>query len=373
MKIRCSSLPMLRQCSQSLCGETAIGGERAAATLGTACHAAMRQYLERGVVDIGGIADAHNVDVLALRKPFRQMAWTWREKLADHFPDPMIEHSMEYEADGVLLTGTADVVSVVDGEVRVCDFKSGYKESDHWDQLIGYAFLASHEIGDKWMADKAYAVVLHARSSTVDGRYFDAGTLSDWWNHLVTMAKDKTYRPGSHCQYCPRAAHDCDHRTALLREGALALAVRDAGQTDWTDLSAEELLDLHGKTKVIADLCDRIRRQVQVEVEARGNNQALADGRYLCSVEKSKRAIDVAAAMPLLRQALGDDKLARILKVSNGDVEEVLKSLTAHGMKGKRVAELWDGLEEAGAVVRSKWRQVEVRHKALENHADHPE
>ena len=122
-RIRCSSLPLITNCAQAQhAPEVRIVGNKDAADLGSAVHMPLANLVETGLpatqAELSAACDKWQVELPELEKLYRMGAALWRQ-VQQYFPAPQAEVEMAHEADGVILTGHADVIAIVgvdDGE-----------------------------------------------------------------------------------------------------------------------------------------------------------------------------------------------------------------------------------------------------------------
>lgn len=187
---------------------------RAAADLGSACHAAVAAAL-------GGPAyDAEEFGELD-----RYSAWCVRRCVEFAQALPMTPGTRRVEARLPMpwaadATGTADVLGVLDGGLGhnvavICDWKFGYSDqgeaADNL-QLLAYAVAAAKELG----CASAMAYLVQPRldeSRQVTAASYDADALERGRAYVVGIAQSAMnpaaeVRAGTHCQYC-RAATRC--------------------------------------------------------------------------------------------------------------------------------------------------------------------
>ena len=103
--------------ASTLATDVRLAGGGPEAALGTALHHLMAFAVRGTFLEAYDVARAYGVDVDELEFLARR-AWEVWEKLRDFFPNPQTEVYMQWEQDGVLLTGHADLLSVVEIESR---------------------------------------------------------------------------------------------------------------------------------------------------------------------------------------------------------------------------------------------------------------
>jgi RecB family exonuclease len=345
---RCSALPLLEACPQAgAFTDTPIGSPREAADAGSAAHQVLTAWIRAGrpqesAEDLAVAATQWSVDADELSSLVWRGWKLWRQ-VAEHFPDPLTEVELERidSENGITLTGHADVLSVVDDEVRILDLKTGRRDDDHWSQLRGYCWLASCEV--RWpLAHETYGAVLRVRDGVIDGRRFTGAELSAWYGGLLRRLRETEYRPGRHCSHCPRAA-SCP---AVLDTLSQAVQVLAGGG----EVTGESVALTYDALKHIGKWADQARDALKAFVAANGP-QDLGDGRRLEIVPLEQKRIHYPTAAPILVRYLGADTLVELTKVGKTDVENAVKDKAPRGHKGAAVDELLCVLQNAGALI----------------------
>ena len=270
---------------------------------------------------------------------------------------------MRHEADGVVLTGHTDVL-VVGANVILADLKTGWLDSDHEQQLRAYAYLALQR-DDARSCAKVSAASLLVRSRQADWYHWTREQLNDWWQAFVRQVKDHdTYRPGRHCGHCPRG-HECPAKTALLAQGARALAgFSELGPL----LTGEQLGQVYDRAKLVVDCAEQALELVRAEVDRRGSPLAIDDQRALSLQEQRRKQIDFRRAWSLLDDY---EDLHEACSISKTALEKVIGRHAPYRGKGRAIADVMRRLDEAGAVAETITRQLRcVKHvRSIEGRA----
>jgi hypothetical protein len=271
----------------------------------------------------------------------KRLCWTaWRlwETVEPHIDadGPSVEAALEFERDGVRLTGHPDVrAGMLDGRRLIVDFKFGYLDLDFEPQLRAYAWL-DMQTND---ADETYACIIKARSSELIPYSFTLAELDRWFARLADRLKRQDeYTPGQHCRFCPRS-HECPGRAAELRHAGTVLGV--------VDIDDSRLADAVEKALALKRLCDAFVEHAKVEASVRP-----IPG--LEVVDRSQRKIVLPEAAPVLMARLGED-VSKVLDVGVGRLEKELR------LKGHKVADVMRELEQAGAIERETHKRLELR------------
>lgn len=357
--LRCSALPLFLRCAGSVRGDVRVSEWNEATDMGTAVHDALARYIKGLPVDLPSVASLHGVDEGEM-----SMLWHMGLKIwgALH---PGGKHKSESErhlaamiGPNLELTGTADVItqswSGVDGwqtggdgtmAVQVLDWKTGRRDADHREQLMGYAALALLNY-----PEAAYALgrIVWLRTDETEIYSLTRADLVHWRERLLAKVKETEYRPGPHCQYCPRQ-HSCPAHQEMQR-GALAVIGGAAGPgvLDLTQLGAAEKLALYHKAKSVAALAATVLDEVRGHVRSVGPIEA--EGTKLQIVEETRRALKPAEAWPVLQKYLGDAQLSECVTVSLSKAEDAAAKGQPRGEGAKRTRAMLADLNTAQAI-----------------------
>jgi hypothetical protein len=252
------------------------------------------------------------------------------------------------------LTGHIDVLSIVGDEVRIADFKTGWVDANHDEQLRGYCWLALQNYPD---AKTAYAVVIRVRDQLVDTVRYLRHELDVWWGRRreLLSADPAYYSPGPHCRHCHRA-HECPGRTAIVQESLL----RVLGDDSEIDTVPSRILDMMDRIALVQDECERFRDWVRVQVAAAGGT--LSDGeREIILKQTQQKQLIPRFCLSVLRTAISGDALFDCVTVSKTKVEDALRATAPRGQKGTVVKEVFARLEQAGAIKNKVIERMEVR------------
>ena len=365
--MRASSLDRLLACTASQEAPTGprVGSPDDAARTGTAVHELMRAVVTGQESSVYEIAERYHVDpdeVAMLRALARQL---W-ERVATGFPDPVCEAELHEEnyanemnvGDMLLLTGHPDVMSCVEGEVRIGDWKTGFNEAACDNQLRAYAYLGILYYRSQGIqADCAYVAQLRVRTREIIGQRYTWDQLKRWYAGAVNrLQSDPTFSPSPEaCRYCPRRL-ECPGRNAMMRSEASVICDMEMSETlALTNMTPEQLR--HGVTsaRALKDLCEKFLDAAKTEVTIRGGELP-----GLVVVQQERREI-APEAWPLLEQRLGLPVLSSIAKIPKGKVEDAIKETAAPRRKGAEVREFMDELEAAGVLNVEVTEKLEVR------------
>lgn len=379
-ELRASSLPLVAACPASWAdGGIPIDTSGPEARLGTAVHAALALALGGG----GACSEAADVSALAVSAAkindvdpgetvhLALNGWhAFHDHLAPHFPDRKTEWFMAHRFGEVQLTGHVDVLSVADGMVRVLDWKTGYADGSHRDQVRAYALLALQRYPE---CDRAFAAVVKLRDKVADCETYTRQELSDWWAQFVQQAADTTvYRPGPACTFCRRGP-TCPAKTAALQQAVSALMDEDELVVVPANLTGEQYCRLLDRARMLESLCADVREGVKRRVAEAGGRLATEDGRELVLVETERRTIRACRTSAVqITSLLGSaEDWDGCLTISKTAVETAVRKAAPRGQGAARVRELMESLEKAGCIDTTTTQRLEVKRVplALENHS----
>lgn len=371
ISLRCSSLPIYMRCSQSMQGTINVNEWFPETELGTAVHAALARYVAVMPVDVGAIARLYGVDEGDLGYLFAQGRKAWAEIMPPDDcpvnPEIPLRTSLHLAEPGpggatnlwdVDLTGTADVIVLREGGrvVEVTDWKSGRTDSDYRDQVLGYCVLALKNYPAAEVAT-ARLVWLRGRGGGADVEMYSLrrDELEMWEERLMAQVKTEAYRPGGHCQYCPRK-FECQARIDMSKASLAVLGAE--GHRSLQQLTGTEQIALYKKARDISRLAYQVIDEVKALVETTGAIEGI--GVRLEMVEEQRRKLLPGLAWPVLQRLLTDEGLEQAVSVSITKAEDAVAKGAPRGQGAARKRELAAELEAAGAV------QVDVAKKLTE-------
>lgn len=355
IQLRCSSLPLAFKCPGSVRrGRVLINETNDAADLGTAAHEGLAKLVNTGRVDYDGVpelARKHGVNETDLRVLLAQGAKLW-EQVKAGIPDPMTEVELSHTLGPLTLTGHADILGRSANAGHVDDWKTGRNDSDYSEQLKGYAALALLEDGT---LASATAGVLWVRDCEYEHYTMDRAGLYDWLQRVEDeiVQWDGTFRPGKHCEYCPRG-HECVARNALVRRDVAAISDRDlVGHVEDAEtlaaMTAERKVEILQQADRVGKLAERVRAAIRADVAKHGD--IVGSGVRLTLVTEERRKLDTWAAFPVLEAAaFTDEQKAEVIDISLSRAEDVAASRAGKGKGAAAKRELRAALEGAGAI-----------------------
>ncbi len=354
--LRCSALPLFTRCAGSVRGEVRINEWNEATDLGTAVHDALARYIKGLPVDLSSVAALHGVDEGEMAPLYYQgvKSWGLLRPLGKSEVSAEVSFAAQVSPD-IELTGTADVVAkswstigneLAGGEgsmaVTVLDWKTGRRDADHREQLMGYAALALMRYPE---AVYAFGRVVWLRTDETEVYSLTRAGLVDWRERLAAKVLETEYRPGPHCQYCPRQ-HSCPAKQDMQR-GALAVLSGPAGRT-FLELGSAEKLDVYHKAKSVSALAATVLEEIRGHVRSFGPIEA--DGIKLQIIEETRRSLKPAEAFPVLQKYLSDGQLADCVTVSLSKAEDAAAKGQPRGEGAKRTRAMLADLNTAQAI-----------------------
>lgn len=357
LALRCSALPLAFLCGGSVRGgEIAVNPTNVQAELGSGVHECLRVLPRSGSVDwdaVPEVARRHGVSEDDLRALCGLAQKMWHAGLRESFPGASTEVPLGVTLpDGTTLTGHADVLGRSLTTVHIGDWKSGRLDSDYREQLLGYCALAL--LGDASL-DEATAGVIWIRDNEYEHYTLGRAELPAYLRRLEAevIRWHGTYRPGSHCRYCPRS-HECPARHALVRRdvaaflgGELTEYATDSNLLE--TLAPDTLLALLASADLVHELTANIRDRMRELVERKGD--IVGSAQRLTLQHTNKRHLKVIQAFPVLTAAgFEDADFEKVVGISAAKAEKVVASKASHGQGQATIRNLRAALEAAGAV-----------------------
>jgi hypothetical protein len=349
--IRASKIHLARACPPSQQpSEIRVAGDDYPAAMGTALHHLTLTGIGHGQhLEVSDVAEMFGVDPEELD---RLAAQTWRawEQVKQHFPEPKIEEFVEFydEPSALRLTGHIDLVSILE-RLAFIDFKSGWSDLDHDDQMKAYAWLLLRAYKDE---EYVYGMVISPRLGRGFGKMYHRKDLELWWKGLVARLRENEdiYSPGPHCMTCPRAA-TCDALTARLRQ------IRRALSLDGTGGEHRTLREVYQDVKMMEKACAVALTVIKAEVAAKGDPE-------LALVEEERETIRVndQAALGAIMLALdGWHGMEGVLKANKTELKRAVMAHAPYGQKGKKFEAVVEQLRDLGSVEKQIITKLEIK------------
>jgi hypothetical protein len=360
--LRASSMPLAFRCPASVRrGSLLINTSSEAASNGTAVHEVLRTLPRTNRIDweaIPEIARRFGADAEETRMLAAMGAKLWNE-VSSSFVDAMTEIDLKIElVPGVFLTGHADLLAISQTSMRVGDWKSGRKDTDHSHQFKAYASMALLSSTD---ITEVTGTGLWIRDQEIENYTLDRHAAEMWVDSLVceVVEWDNVYRPGKHCGFCPRN-FECEAANAMVRRDVAAIADKALVarvECELASMSGAEIVEVLQKADLVVRYAARVREAVKAHVDRNGD--VVGGGVRLTLVEQSGRELNPLKAWPILEElAFKDDDLARVMKLKISEIEEVIRERAPRGEKKHAVLKLGQMLEAAGAVTKTVTKRL---------------
>lgn len=375
--VRASSLPLASRCAASLV-KPEIETDSAEGELGSAVHWMLAKMVhgERPTVD-----EALNlwprVDRDELGRLYRAGCFCWPQ-IQERFPDPWTEMELVAPLDdaepAVALQGHVDVVDYSQGEIWVADWKSGYLDHDHEEQVRAYCWLAMQAV----KLDTARACVIRLRDCAGDYYSYTRDELATWWQaRCEQLRRQSLYVAGEHCRWCKRA-YECPANRQRLIVGLHVLA-NDERLHRGEALSGEDLGKLYWHAKAVGDLVEHSLKAIKAQVAGCGGHVPIGNGQALeLTEQKQVRILPTSGAMRLLEERIGPERTYACLTIGKTKVLDEVKvqAPPGRGQKTAAVTEIMASLEQVGAVTTNIVQKLEIKRvhdtQAIESTASAP-
>lgn len=373
LSLRCSSLPLHFKCPGSARpAKVPINASNDAADVGTAGHDGLAGLVRTGQLDLDEVApelaSKHGVDPTELRVLLALGARLWAQ-VKGSFPNAATEMALEYQLGSVLVTGHADIIGSSGTVLRIADWKLGRLDSDYREQLLGYCALALLSTPE---ATRAEAGVLWVREQEYEPHTMDRAGLYDWLQRIEDQIVqwDGVFRPGSHCQYCPRS-HECEAANALARRDMAVLMDEDLPRRLEDAATIRELVRSQpDKVVALLEIARRAEKQAgrvaaAIKSEVERDGPVIGADKRLELQRAEKRHLNVMQAFPVLQEEFPEDQdMAEVLSISLSKAETLVAKRAGKGNGAKAVRELGDKLAKAGAIETSTSVSLVVRRQA---------
>lgn len=355
LSLRCSFMPLLFRCVGVLDApdaELRIDATNEAAGVGSAAHEVLRSLPESDRLDWDAIPEAaerHSASVDEVRMLSAIGAKLWPE-IASSFRGATTELYLAHEIrPGIELTGHLDLVRIDARSARCGDWKTGRKDSDYSHQLRGYAALLFRDNPD---LDEVTTTAIWIREREIENYTLNRAEARAWELQLLERVTrwDGTYRPGKHCDYCPRS-HACQALQAMARRDVAAFDERlaERAEAELALMAPAEIVELLHKAKSVEAYATRVQAAIKAHVVRTG--EVCGAGARLSVETEEQRELDPLAAWPVLEAAgFADADFAACMKLGVSKVEKVVAKAAGRGKGAAAVRKLNEDLRKAGAV-----------------------
>ncbi len=349
LRVRCSALPAYFACPSSAAPcDAPYDAPEDYTRLGQAVHLAMVSIVRELDFIARDIAKMHDVDadqLNALVKYGRDAIESLRPMFVDPKPEIYVQSKITH--------GTPDVLDI-GPEYVIYDYKSGYRESDYWDQLTGYAHAAREQFGPAVLGYRL--VIVWLRLGFYEIRDLTDRDLDDWEQKFIRTQDlvGKAYNPGAACRFCKRQL-ECSARTAWLQQTS-SIVVQESEQLK---TSQERLVQIYPRVVALKAAIEKYEDALK-ELLRTGGARTLPDGSTIELTERTREDIIAhKAAHVLSDNGFDSNDIEACLKMHKGDVERIACDRLG-GKKVQAKTKIMKALRAAGAVRATKYRQLEV-------------
>lgn len=361
LEVRCSALPLAFKCGGSVRPSAlSINETSDLAELGTAAHKGLAVLVGTGRVDWQGVpelARGHGFNIKELRALIAAGARLWWQ-VSESFPSAEAEVDLVRRGPGYVLTGHVDVLGRSRRTARPADWKGGRLDSDHREQLLGYAALALFRDPE---LDDAEGGILWIRDQDFEPYSLRRSQLEAWEERLIreVVQWDGTYRPGPHCRHC-RRRHECPAAQALARYDVQAITSAELDAA-LDKLTPNDKVALLLAAREVEKKAKRIVAALRQYVADHGD--VIGESQRLTLQHDEDRSIDVLKAFPILAEqwGFGDAEMGRVLRLAISEVESIIATRAPPRKGAAYVREFRAQLDAAGAVATSTTTKLIVR------------
>jgi hypothetical protein len=368
--IRASSLPLALACPASqVPPQTRLADDSAESRLGSACHQALAVLVRDGadpfqqaIEDAAASwrCDLEEVSALAWRG---KQCW---DKLQNHFPSAYVEQPLSGIAgdDELGISGHPDVLSFVDDEIRLLDWKIGREDSDFEDQVRAYAWLAMH-----WRETegRTLAIVCRVREMTVDTYYWTGRELGrmDAWRRPRHGGRGAVPRGAALFKFAAGAASAMRNYVATPSGHEIVRQPPRGPRTEqWRPTRCSPPTTGSG---LVEDACEDGREALRGEVAMCGGSVTASDGRTLALVRQERQEINSGLAWPVLENRFGLHAVAEAAKLTKTAVTKLAMDAAPPRGKGKAAKQIIEDLDAAGAITVTTIEKLEVKRNGNAN------
>lgn len=390
--IRGSSMDRLFSCPPSVLADgpevIRITTHNEAASLGKAVHDCLAAYISVGYYDLPMVASAHGLSGEKIMEEARKLisyaVYLWDNDLGKYFPKLQTEAGI----DGPLLTvndveykvsGTVDAASPAGANSAIfLDWKSGYIDTGHHQQMAAYAYLLWNFMGRPtdisitgvlvYIRHKYYRVLKYTTDSILQ------------WEHDLTrnvLGQPDKYSPSPHCRYCDMFTC-CKARVSLVQGSINELIGPDPDnpdKPDWVATGIEALVNITEENKnseevgdLVHNMAFRIRlckqslkrgEDIIRETVERVGPIPIGCGFEIAMKEVEVRALKPTKALPILRARISESHIQQAMKLSLNKLLDTYAD-NRTGKRSESREKLMNELFDADAV------QITVQHRITE-------
>jgi hypothetical protein len=363
--LRSSAMPLAFRCPGSVRRDgLLIEDAHPAAALGTAVHEALRSLSETNRLDWGTVPDIakrYGCTEQDVRILCAQACQLWNQ-VSDSFQGALSEVSLTAALTPELtLTGHVDLLATRGTVARVADWKSGFKDSDYSHQMRAYGALV---LLDNSELTECTVTVLWIREKEIENYTLTRDDAYRWIQRLSDEVMDwnGVFRPGNHCQFCPRSA-GCEAANALVRRDIAVMTDRELvghAECELALMAPEHIIELEQKASLVTAYAARVRDAIRKHVA--DNGDVVANGVRLTIAEEERRHLDPIKAWPVLESAgFGDEEFAQCVELRPSKVDNIVAKRMPRGKGAGAVRDIRAKLAAAGAVGTTTKKKLTTR------------
>jgi hypothetical protein len=285
-----------------------------------------------------------NADELTALVGYGERAW---EEVGKWFPSPQCELRLE----GVVASGTADVVSVAGG--GVLDWKTGWNRVEHPHQLTGYADAFRETYG---MPEQGYvlAVEVWLRQRSYRVHKLTEPHLDAWRDSVRQQLASDQWAAGEHCTYCPRLIGCGVYRKYIRSVGHSIAELPTEGVTKY------QLGDLYPKSKMLRAALEAYDKLLTAVLSMGPID--LGDGTRLQLKQVNTDRVGAREAWPVLVNEFGfsQDEMAACVKISKSKMIDIAKKHVPKGRGAAEARRVMAALHTAKAITKTATYRKEI-------------
>ena len=375
-----SAVPIMMACPASLeDAEIKIDRVGEPAKLGKAVHSVCEEIVKTDQIsELRPFALENNVedkmDDLEFLAHSAYRLWEGTKEQAGlkrYFRNPSVEVTDDFsfqavnqhgEKVPVRIHGRADVQEIFDDHAIVLDWKTGRKhdEYNYVGQMKAFAVLAAAK---SKQIKPVSTVLVWLRNGIVSPIVtFTREELKRW---LIGFAKHdlfwdgKTYRPGPHCQFCPRYLA-CPARKKMLSQSIELFSNTNVTEKlgGWLK-EPEKLAIAIDQAKLVAQVARGFVEQAKELLD--GHEPIPIPGKpgYGYAVVEGSSAVKILPrkAWPIIAEELDEEDIETCVSISATKLKKALMDKAEHGQKAAFMKEMMEKLEKAGALVQGAPRK----------------
>jgi hypothetical protein len=230
---------------------------------------------------------------------------------------------------------------------------------DHYHQMAGYAYGAWVKAG-RPTNYVVYVTTVYLEDNSITNYVFTVGQLLDWEREVAAQVMQLRYTAGRKCSHCTLQGSCPAYRT--WASGAVSIFRDDVAvpATTWEKMTPEQRGELADKMYVVEKAIDRVKLGLRNLVKSRGAVD-IGGGKEYVLVEQEEKQLDLPKALPILEKVLGRKVVTANSRMILDAALTAYATKAAKGQKTRARNELFETLDKAGAIVRSKttkmWRR----------------